>query len=288
MRTVLNPATGELITVLARLEEHTDIPDYPTVAGTYSLEYTQASDSFAWTSGGGSDGNGILDAGNDAGAIAVSSLSLAASLNIGSNALVIDGANGRVGVGIAAPTSDLHVHFTDSLFGVRGFNISNPSQLIFGANHDGKIGIGAQPNAAASGGAWINMETMGDPTVGINFVFKAANTLTKEMFKLSSDPTTGDASFTFINITDSRNNGNKNKLGLGINLTQGGGTGIMKAIQIANGISLMRDVETGIGDAYHIGPNNSNNTWKIVISGNDLVFQRREGGSYVTKSTISA
>ncbi len=39
------------------------------------------------------------------------------------------------------------------------------------------------------------------------------------------------------------------------------------------------------GDLY-FGPPNTNGTWKITLSGNNLSFQRRESGSYVEKSVI--
>ena len=38
----------------------------------------------------------------------------------------------------------------------------------------------------------------------------------------------------------------------------------------------------------YIGDDSTNGSWRMVRSGNDLVFQRREAGNWVTKSTISA
>jgi hypothetical protein len=45
-----------------------------------------------------------------------------------------------------------------------------------------------------------------------------------------------------------------------------------------------------VGDdfGFYIGDKDTNGTWLITRSGNDLVIQRRESGAYVTKSTISA
>lgn len=48
------------------------------------------------------------------------------------------------------------------------------------------------------------------------------------------------------------------------------------------------DIEVDSSGAYYMGDPVVNGTWRMVRSGNDLVFQRRESGSYVTKSTISA
>lgn len=38
----------------------------------------------------------------------------------------------------------------------------------------------------------------------------------------------------------------------------------------------------------YFGDDSTNGSWRIVRSGNDLVIQRREADSWVTKSTISA
>ncbi len=39
--------------------------------------------------------------------------------------------------------------------------------------------------------------------------------------------------------------------------------------------------------AVYFGPVDTNGTWRFIPSGSDLVVQRRESGSYVTKSTFS-
>lgn len=46
----------------------------------------------------------------------------------------------------------------------------------------------------------------------------------------------------------------------------------------------------GVGgsQAYYFGAEATDGTWRIIRSGNDLKFQRRESGSYVDKSTIAA
>jgi len=56
----------------------------------------------------------------------------------------------------------------------------------------------------------------------------------------------------------------------------------LRLIGQENGAQLL---STG---ALYFGEHATNGTWRIVRSGNDLVIQRRETGSYVTKSTISA
>lgn len=48
------------------------------------------------------------------------------------------------------------------------------------------------------------------------------------------------------------------------------------------------DIEVGDADAYYMGDPTTNNSWRIVRSGNNLVFERREAGIWVTKDTITA
>lgn len=47
-------------------------------------------------------------------------------------------------------------------------------------------------------------------------------------------------------------------------------------------------VGVGSSQAYYFGAESTDSTWRIIRSGNDLKFQRRESGSYVDKSTIAA
>lgn len=53
-------------------------------------------------------------------------------------------------------------------------------------------------------------------------------------------------------------------------------------------LDVVGDVEIGDANAFYLGPPTTDGTWRFIRSGNDLVIERREGGSYVTKSTISA
>lgn len=46
------------------------------------------------------------------------------------------------------------------------------------------------------------------------------------------------------------------------------------------------DMEIGDANAYYMGDSATDGSWRIVRSGTDLVFERRESGSWVTKSTI--
>jgi hypothetical protein len=48
------------------------------------------------------------------------------------------------------------------------------------------------------------------------------------------------------------------------------------------------DVQVDAANAYILGFKPVNGSWQIIRSGNDLLFQRRESGVWVTKQTISA
>lgn len=72
----------------------------------------------------------------------------------------------------------------------------------------------------------------------------------------------------------------------------------VKDITSRNWISFFRDlisrkpqyeevhlISAGI---VYLGDSETNGSWRMVRSGNNLLFQRKEAGSWVTKSTISA
>lgn len=55
-------------------------------------------------------------------------------------------------------------------------------------------------------------------------------------------------------------------------------------------VSVTGDVDAATVESpyYYLGDPDTDGTWRITPSGSDLVFQRRESGSYVTKDTITA
>ena len=65
-------------------------------------------------------------------------------------------------------------------------------------------------------------------------------------------------------------------------------------LQVAGGIAATGVIGTtnslfvGADDAVFFGETDVDGRWRIIRSGNDLVIQRRESSSWVTKSTISA
>lgn len=48
------------------------------------------------------------------------------------------------------------------------------------------------------------------------------------------------------------------------------------------------DLEITSTSSLYLGDSATDGSWRIVRSGNDLVIQRRESGTWTTKSTISA
>ncbi len=67
----------------------------------------------------------------------------------------------------------------------------------------------------------------------------------------------------------------------------GGNVAINQAVA-TSALDVAGDVEVGAANAHYFGDPTTDGTWKFVRSGNDLLAQRRESGSYVTKQTISA
>lgn len=56
---------------------------------------------------------------------------------------------------------------------------------------------------------------------------------------------------------------------------------------ISSKLDVAGDIETGSGDAFYFGDPTTNGTWRIIRDGNDLSFERREGGTWVFKMKIN-
>lgn len=78
------------------------------------------------------------------------------------------------------------------------------------------------------------------------------------------------------------------------NLYVGGGygsTGLLvdeNGNVMTDGLGVFSDVSTNSAGAYYIGNIITNGSWRIILSGNDLNFERRESGSWVPKGQITA
>jgi hypothetical protein len=94
---------------------------------------------------------------------------------------------------------------------------------------------------------------------------------------------TTDGSNLYLSNADARaavyNSGNKP---LWLSCNDGSGA----TFQLSSGTN--KDVEIASTGGYCIGGTSTDGTWRPLRSSNDLVFQRRESGSYVTKATITS
>jgi hypothetical protein len=66
------------------------------------------------------------------------------------------------------------------------------------------------------------------------------------------------------------------------------GTPVSKKITVANFLKAMPDVELGLTSAFYIGDSTTDGSWRFIISGTDLLFQRRESGAWVDKGIMTA
>jgi hypothetical protein len=57
---------------------------------------------------------------------------------------------------------------------------------------------------------------------------------------------------------------------------------------MTSALDVNGDIEFGAADNFYLGDPTTDGSWRFVRSGNNLVFQRRESSSWVTKSTITA
>lgn len=66
----------------------------------------------------------------------------------------------------------------------------------------------------------------------------------------------------------------------------GGATGLGVSTPTSM-LDVAGDIEIGSTDSYYLGDPTTDGTWRFVRSGDDLLIQQREAGTYNTKSTIS-
>ena len=70
-------------------------------------------------------------------------------------------------------------------------------------------------------------------------------------------------------------------------------TGVTENVDINPGVGFALKADAGCvqlpdTEAYYLGDKDTDGSWRHIRSGNDLLFQRRESDSWVTKQTISA
>lgn len=62
--------------------------------------------------------------------------------------------------------------------------------------------------------------------------------------------------------------------------------GITGLLERDNSSTPTGDVTIGSGNAFYFGSSTTNGSWRIIRDGNNLSFQRREGGTWVEKGAM--
>ena len=145
--------------------------------------------------------------------------------------------------------------------------------------NDGYVGIGTdEPDqklhvSVPDGPCWILVETTDNnaPAAGI----RVKNTLSNMYFGASS---AYDA-FTVVDMD--------NPTASLLEVRAGGNVGI-GTTEPDEKLDVDGNIKIGSSDAFYLGDANTDGSWRFTRSGNNLVFQRRESSTWVTKSTISA
>ena len=71
-------------------------------------------------------------------------------------------------------------------------------------------------------------------------------------------------------------------------MVQQGADNVCKKIQSVNLLKGLTQVEVGSAAPFYFGDASTDGSWRIVRSGNNLVFQRRESSTWNTKLTVTA
>jgi hypothetical protein len=66
-----------------------------------------------------------------------------------------------------------------------------------------------------------------------------------------------------------------------------GGAGGVDLSDTNNAITASGDIQMTSGNAFYLGDKDTDGTWRIVRENDNLVFERRESGTYVNKSTMT-
>ena len=126
-------------------------------------------------------------------------------------------------------------------------------------------------------------------TTGINAAYDGV-----EAFQFTVAPTTGN---TFIGGNLSMNGGitsfgnfaisNKFTVAAASGNTAIAGTlGVTGATTLTGSLTVNNDITTGSGNAFYFGDASTDGSWRITRNGNNLVFERRESGAWVTKVSM--
>jgi hypothetical protein len=155
--------------------------------------------------------------------------------------------NGKVGIGTDSPQTSLHID-------------TGPKDIYIGKDSD--IGEGSEPFYV--------------PAIFAESVLRVRQRV--EIW----DDNDGD------NYLDIRS-GSSQAIKLtpnGDSWLNGGNVGI-GTVNPSSTLDVEGDIEIGSGNAFYLGDPESEGSWRITRNGNNLVFQRRESGSWVTKEKMT-
>lgn len=204
--------------------------------------------------------------------------------------------------------NDLQIKADDfiSLSATKNVHLNLGGSTLFAATDSG-VGIGTStPNALLHlNGGDLLLDRDGSSDVTRTLTIQGAgalgsNVYGKIVFK-GYDSSSGSFEYEGAAIT-ARNLGSSNHGALGfwtrdtelkewMRITRSGEVQIGPDANSANlnvngSITAAGSVDIGSTEAFYMGDPNTNGTWRITISGNNLNFERREGGVWVAKTAI--
>lgn len=267
---------------------------------------TDGSGNVTWQSvASTTDGNGIFSgsgslSGNTTVTQGANDLAFATSsatgFSVDGKTFLVDGANDRVGFGIASPSSAVEITSSPTDANAAQLEISEGGggdRLLIGRTatygfvqtHEGEsfvinpisnnVGINTTaPNYPLSLGNSLGNTKLALWDNGVGSAFGLGVQSSNFVFHTN---TTADA-FNFYADAG---------LTTQVMTIQGTGNVGIGAFPPSSKLDVEGDIETGAANAFYFGDPSTDGTWRIIRDGDDLSFERRESGTYVFKMKIN-